>query len=369
MKYAHVIAEVFRKPWAILPEKFSVIAQLVALRASGVRLTESEIRARLDEAALTAGPRSSQDSFGAVAVIPIRGVISRRANLMSQMSGPGGTSVEKLTSQFRSALADQSIKAIVFDVDSPGGSVDGIPELAEEIYKSRGQKKSIAVANGTAASAAYWLASAAGELVVAPSGSIGSIGVFMAHEDLSKALEQDGVKVTLISAGKYKTDGNDIEPLTESAREDMQSKVDAFYGMFVKSVARGRRASQDDVRGGFGQGRMVLASAAVKERMADRVATMDDVLDRLGASAANPPKMAAAGAAPALRADDDGEEDALDEKECLCICGNCAADDHANCSNEECADPNCGHPPRAKAAAKADPLVSLARRRRELDLR
>ena len=367
MRYEHVVAEVFRKPWAILPEKFSVIAHLVAMHVSGTRLSQDEIRTRLKEAAVVAGPRNGQDSFGAVAVIPIRGVISRRANLMSQMSGPGGTSIEKLTSQFRAALADSSVKAIVFDVDSPGGSVDGVPELAEEIYKSRGQKKTLAVANGMAASAAYWLASAAGELVVSPSGQVGSIGVFMAHEDLSKALENDGVKVTLISAGKYKVDGNDVEPLSESAREDMQSKVDAFYGMFVKSVARGRRTSQDGVRGGFGQGRMVLSSDAVKERMADRVATMDETLSRLGATAANPPRLAAAASTP--RADDSGDdfEDPLEEKDCACICGNCAADDCEGCTMEGCADEACagdGCPMQQKAKARA----ALNRRRRELDL-
>jgi capsid assembly protease len=366
MKYEYVIVEVFRKPWAILPEKFAVIAQLVALRASGGRLTEEEIKARLKQAELSAGPRSSQDSFGAVAVIPIRGVISRRANLMAQMSGPGGTSVEKLTSQFRAALADGSVKAIVFDVDSPGGTVEGVPELAEEIYKSRGQKKSVAVANGMAASAAYWLASAAGELVVAPSGQVGSIGVFMSHDDFSKALEQAGIKTTFISAGKYKVDGNQSEPLTDSAREDMQAKVDAFYGMFVKSVARGRRVSQDDVRGGFGQGRMVLAAAAVKEGMADRVATMDDTLARLGASDANPPRISSNENRSAVTDDD---QDPLNEGDCVCGCQACRADDCANCSNQECADPNCGHPPRAKAAVRPDLLAAINRRRRELDLR
>lgn len=369
MRYEHVVAEVFRKPWAILPEKFAVIASLVALHASGGRLSEHEIRARLKEASLSAGPRSSQQSFGAVAVIPIRGVISRRANLMSQMSGPGGTSIEKLTGQFRQALADDSVKAIVFDVDSPGGSVEGVPELAEEIYKSRSRKKSVAIANGTAASAAYWLASAAGEMVVTPSGSAGSVGVFAAHEDVSKLMEQQGVKVSLISAGKYKVEGNEFEPLSDEARAELQSKVDAFYGMFVKSVARGRRASQDDVRGGFGQGRMVLAADAVKERMADRVATMDDTLARLGATDSNPARIAASSiSADLIDGDPDEEDDPLEEQDCACICGNCRADDCMNCSNEQCADPNCGHEPRAQAAAGPDPLLDIERRRRELDL-
>jgi signal peptide peptidase SppA len=265
-------------------------------------------------------------------------------------------------------LADNSVKAVVFDVDSPGGAVEGIPELAEEIYRSRSQKKSVAIANGIAASAAYWLASAAGEMTVIPSGMVGSIGVLFEHEDYSKALEQAGIKTTLITAGKFKADGHPSEPLSDSARDDIQAKVDAFYAMFVKSVARGRRSSQDDVRGGFGQGRMVLAADAVKEGMADRVATMDETLQRLGASEANPARMAAASREGQIRADEG--EDPLEEKDCDCICGNCAAENCEACTNEACADEVCasgGCPMQEQAKAKAG-ARAISKRRRELDL-
>jgi len=190
----------------------------------------------------------------------------------------GGTSIQMLYQQFRQALDDKNVLAIVFDVDSPGGEVDGTMELANFIFRSRGRKKTIAVANGYALSAAYWLASAAGELVVEPSGQVGSIGVFSEHEDCSGALEKAGVKMSLIKAGKYKTDGNPFEPLSESAREDMQSKVNAFYNAFVSDVARGRGVPQATVRNGFGCGRSVLAEAAVRVGMADRVATLDETL-------------------------------------------------------------------------------------------
>lgn len=281
--------------WAILPERLQIIPELLALRTRGH--SSEDIRTKMH----SASPRSrSQRSYGAVAIIPIRGIISRRANMMSQIFG--GTSVDTLTAQFRQALGNSGVKAIVFDVDSPGGCVEGVPELAEEIYKSRGQKKSVAVANGMAASAAYWLASAAGELVVTPSGQVGSIGVFIAHEDISKALEQEGLKVTLVGAGKYKTDGNYIEPLSDSAREDMQAKVNAFYGMFVNSVARGRGVSQGNVRGGFGQGRMVLAADAVSEGMAEKVATMDDTLLRIASGRGEGDRSMAAGPIALLRA-------------------------------------------------------------------
>src|SRR3990167_6451821 len=204
MKYQHIIAEIFRKPWAILPEKLRIMADLVKMRSQGEKLSEEQIRERIGAAV-----RKSPRTVGAVAVLPIHGVISHRINVMSDISG--GTSIERLTAQFREALANPDVKTLVFDVDSPGGAVDGVPELASEIFEARGRKKMIAVASTMAASAAYWLASAADELVVTPSGEVGSIGVFAMHEDWSKWLDQEGIKVSLISAGKFKTEGNPWE--------------------------------------------------------------------------------------------------------------------------------------------------------------
>lgn len=293
MKYPHVIAEFCRKPWAILPDKLHAIAELLAVNAGGGKFTEEEVKERIgacgddeherlaERPALTflaASKLAGQP--GTVALIPIYGVISHRAGMMSQISG--GTAIDKLTASFRQALREPSVKAIVFDVDSPGGSVDGVEELATEIAGARGQKKTIAVANTMAASAAYWLASAADQFAVTPSGSVGSIGVFAAHEDLSKALETEGVKVSMISAGKYKTEGNPYEPLSDEAKASMQAMVDDYYGRFVKAVAANRGVSQAKVLGGFGQGRMALSSDALKEGMVDQVATLDQVLAKLG---------------------------------------------------------------------------------------
>lgn len=301
MKYAHVIAEFYSRGWALRPEVGLAMKQLLEAQASGVKFTDDEIEKRIEAVnatTLQARTRSSSSGGDAVAVIPIFGVISHRMNMFSSISG--GTSIEGLAAKFRGALQDPRVKAIIFDVDSPGGSVEGVMELASEIYNARKKKPSIAVANAQAASAAYWLASAAGELVVTPSGQVGSIGVYVAHQDESQALEKDGVKITMISAGKYKTEGNPAEPLGDDARSFLQSKVDDYYGMFVKAVAQNRGATQAAVREGYGQGRMLLAAQAVKENLADRVATMDDVLARYGvapasaASAASPDSAAVA---------------------------------------------------------------------------
>jgi signal peptide peptidase SppA len=179
------------------------------------------------------------------------------------------------------AVNDARIGAIVFDVNSPGGSVTGVDELSKMIYDARGSKPIVAVANHLMASAAYWIGTAADELVVTPSGEVGSIGVFAAHQDVSAAMEKEGVKTTLISAGKYKTEGNPFEPLTDEAHASIQARVDDYYSMFTKAVARNRGVNVADVRGGFGEGRVVGAQQAVSLGMADRVATLDDVISGL----------------------------------------------------------------------------------------
>ena len=131
------------------------------------------------------------------------------------------------------------------------------------------------------ASAAYWIASAADEIVVTLSGSVGSIGVLTAHEDLSRATEMAGVNVTLISAGKYKTEANAFEPLSVEARAHMQSLVNDYAKLFFDAVGRNRDVPSHSVRTGFGQGRMVSAHHAPPELMADRVATLDQTVRQL----------------------------------------------------------------------------------------
>jgi signal peptide peptidase SppA len=277
MKYQDILAEVCSKPWAILPEKLATIVELIHFQAEGGKLTAVQAQELIGS-----GQRSRPSVPGMVALIPIYGLISRRVNIMSQIFG--GTTIDKLQSSFRMAMADPNVKAIVFDVDSPGGSVDGVPEFADEVFAGRKDKKIIAVADTMAASAAFWIASQAGEMIVTQSGSVGSIGIFAEHDDVSKASDMAGVKTTLIAAGKYKIEGNPYEPLSDKARGSIQYAVDSFYGMFTKAVARGRGVSQTAVRDGYGQGRMVLAAAAVRQGMADSVDTMDATLARFGVS-------------------------------------------------------------------------------------
>lgn len=271
-----VVQAALNTPWAMLPDKLDALAEVLADRAAGGRLSEEDIRA-----AVGPGRAGSTPSGGGVAVLPLYGIVGHRMNQVQDVSGPGGTSTEQFGQWFDRALADESVSAILLDVDSPGGSVHGVEELARKIFDARGTKPIIAIANSLAASAAYWIASAADELVVTPSGDVGSIGVYAIHSEYSRADEADGVTHTIVRAGKHKAEANSIEPLSEEAREAMQERVDEMYQTFTKAVARHRGVTPKDVSGGFGEGRVVSARKAVALGMADRVATIEETVARL----------------------------------------------------------------------------------------
>lgn len=284
MRYARIVRYAVETPWAVMPETLRAMAALLAERADGVGPSREQIGealgAREARAAAEAAARQQAGSQpGGVAVLPLFGLMVQRADTLQEMSG--ATSVERVGAAFRAAVADSNVGAIALQVDSPGGSVYGVDELAAEVYRARGAKPIVAVADSLAASAAYWVATAAEELVVTPGGEVGSIGVYSAHEDVSRALEAAGVTVTFVSAGKYKVEGNPYEPLGEEARAAMQGRVDDYYTMFTRAVARNRAAPVERVRDAFGEGRVVGARRAVELGMADRVATMAEVIDDL----------------------------------------------------------------------------------------
>lgn len=272
MMNSRVIAAALDVPWAIHPGKLREIEALLSDRAAGVRYTAEEIEAKIGGRRAAAIARRS----GSVAVLPIQGTIAHRMGSLSETSG--GISTERIAGWLRAAVADESVKAIVLDVDSPGGTVSGVEELAREIHSAREKKPIVAVANAWAASAAYWLASQAEEVVVTPSGEVGSIGVYVAHVDRSKWAEREGLSVSLIHAGKHKVEGHPYGPLEDEARAEMQGKVDAYYRMFTGAVRRGRPQVSDDVM----QGRMYTADQAVSAGLADRVATLDETMRRYG---------------------------------------------------------------------------------------
>lgn len=247
---------------ALLPECWERYASLVEMPEP-------------DAAAAPRGPVPTVSQR--VSVVPVQGLIMPRSSMW-------GTSVQQVGNWIRQAVDDPGVGAVVLDVDSPGGSPVGVTELAAEIRSYRGGKPIVAVSSGMAASAAYWIASAADEVVVSPSATAGSIGVYAIHQDVSQADERDGVRTTIISAGKYKVEGNPYSPLDETTRAALQQRVDEIYAQFVADVAAGRRSTPDEVRAGYGEGRMLGAERAVAAGLADRVGTLGETIARLAGS-------------------------------------------------------------------------------------
>ena len=270
----HVIAELLLGPWAILPERLAFITAL--LRSAGGQSARPDPATQARIHATASAERHTLAGHDAIAVLPFHGVAVQRADELGEALGL--LSLTRFAQNFRAALSDDSVAGILLDVDSPGGSVYGITELAGEVWGARGRKPVFAVANSLAASGAYWIASSAGEFYVTPGGEVGSIGVFAAHQDMSQALEKAGVKTTLVSAGRYKLDGHPAQPLGADARRHVQARVDAYYDTFVRGVARNRAVDPATVRNGFGQGRVLSAQAAKGEGMVDGVASLNEVL-------------------------------------------------------------------------------------------
>ena len=236
----------------------------------------------VDEERFARESRSSTvDAPRGIAIIPLQGALSNRGGMAA----------------FRASLAravtNADVGTIVLDVDSPGGTVAGTAETAAAVSAAAGQKRVIAVADSLMASAAYWIGAQASELVVSPSSEVGSIGVLAVHMDLSKALEDFGIKTTIMRSTPFKAEGSPFEPLTEEARASIMGSVTEAHDDFVRAVATGRRVSQTKVREDFGQGRVVSAQRAVQVGMADRVATMNEVLAELMAGYRKPRRRSA----------------------------------------------------------------------------
>lgn len=283
MNHALLVAEFFSTPWAIVPERLTAIEAVVMRLAAGIPATPevmAQVRADSEVMAARREGVARTASGGNIAVLPFYGVSTQRPP-PAMASGSGLMSTQQFAGMLRAAVSDDSVGGVLIDVDSPGGSVFGVQELANEIYQARSQKPVIAIANSLAASAAYWIGSAASEFYITPGGEAGSIGVFAAHQDQSKKLENEGVKTTLIHAGQYKVEGSPYGPLDDEARAHMQSRIDAHYGAFTRAVAKHRGVDVETVRTQMGQGRTYGASQAKAAGMVDDIATFDQVLTRM----------------------------------------------------------------------------------------
>jgi len=273
MKTHHRILDFYAtKSWAILEENlqemFGIYQSALERKALDLEFDPEALAAKVGRPLDNSRRVSLRDG---VAVIPISGPIFRYANLFTQISG--ATSIEVLATDFRQALDDRAVKAIVLDVNSPGGEVDGTSEFAQHVFNARGEKPIVAYVGHLGASAAYWIASAADEIVAAdtaPLGSIGVVGTVYVHKDKNR--------LEFVSS---QSPNKRPDPTTESGRSLFQSHVDALADVFIETVARNRNLSADDVISNGGAGGLKVGRHAVTAGLADRVGTLEGVISEL----------------------------------------------------------------------------------------
>lgn len=232
-----------------------------------------------------------QDVGHGVALLPVSGSLVARTRGLDAMSGL--TSYRQLDNDFQALVADDSVRHIVLQIDSPGGAVSTLPDLVDRIAAARGVKPVTALVDDHAYSAGYWLASAADEVVISRTSGVGSIGALMVHVDRSRANEMQGLKVTAIASGTKKTQMSGDRPLSESDLEDAQALVDQAGRMFAEDVARLRGMAVSavlDMQAGTFNG-----AAAVDAGLADRVMAAPDALREIVSRYAKPPRGASAG--------------------------------------------------------------------------
>jgi signal peptide peptidase SppA len=277
--------EIHGRPWMMHPAALGAMCEIIAsaspsLPAETQRSAARGLRWLHGGTRVMAASQSSRQQKS-VAVLGLYGVTDKRESWILDLMG--GTSTDRFGMAFDDAMNDPNVKGVVIDTDSPGGSAIGTYELSKRICDARDKKPIVAVSNSEMNSAAYYIASAAHAIVATPSSSTGSIGVWSAAMEYSKALEQDGMKVHVwrSSGSPNKAPFLPWQEFSQTAIEEEQQEVDRIYGEFLASVARNRGVTVANAQKSFGEGRTFHAKAAIEAGMVDRIGSLEDVAARM----------------------------------------------------------------------------------------
>jgi capsid assembly protease len=280
------IIDIINGPWAITPEMLNEIRSIYARHLRGEKIDIESIEAKIGKP--LQNKEQTYEIVNGSAIIPIEGVIAKKMNLFTRISG--GVSTQMVERDIRSALDDQEVKQIILYIDSPGGTVDGTFELANFIFENRGKKPIISYTDGMMHSAAYAIGSAADSIYISgDTPALGSIGVVTAHEDISKYEEKIGIKTTEIYAGKYKRIASEYAPLSVEGFATIKERVDYLHSIFVNNVAKFRGISAEEVTSKMSTDvkPYFIGQQAIAAGLADGVSTLDRLInDKLPAGSA-----------------------------------------------------------------------------------
>ncbi len=283
---ARVAGMVFNTPLLIHPTKGDILVRAFAPELFGSQsvVVNAEISDDVSPPEIHAGVLGKSGEYRAdmmhgqlvrrtangVGIIPIEGTLIHKGGWTGSYSGQ--TSCQGLMAQVNEARQDPSIKGAVFEIDSFGGAVSGIEDVAVEMKALSSEKPTIAICTDHAFSAAYWLASQCRQIFLPKSGGVGSIGVIWMHTNFEKALEKAGVEVSILTAGANKADGNPYQALPDGVRDEIIGELEVVRQQFAEGVGAGRGKRLSAKQALATEARTFPGDAAVKAGLADAVA-------------------------------------------------------------------------------------------------
>lgn len=261
------------EPWAITETALHTILEIAARENESPQAVAAKLGRNLQNT------YSVMERDG-VAVIPVTGPLFRYANLFTMISG--ASSYELIARDFTTALENPQIKGIILDIDSPGGEVNGVSELSNMVFAARGKKPVVAYASGDAASGAYWIASAADEIVVSETSALGSIGVVGMYQGKS------GKSAEAVEIVSSQSPHKRLDPTTDDGRSRLQTRIDSMADVFIETIARNRNVSAENVQNHYGGGDVMIGAKAVSAGLADRVGSLEGLIAELSSPQKSP---------------------------------------------------------------------------------
>ena len=261
------------EPWAITETALHTILEIAARENESPQAVAAKLGRNLQNT-------YSVTERDGVAIIPVTGPLFRYANLFTMISG--ASSYELIARDFTAALENPQIKGIILDIDSPGGEVNGVSELSNMVFAARGKKPVVAYASGDAASGAYWIASAADEIVVSETSALGSIGVVGMYQGKS------GKSAEAVEIVSSQSPHKRLDPTTDDGRSRLQIRIDSMADVFIETIARNRNVSAENVQNYYGGGDVMIGAKAVSAGLADRIGSLEGLIAELSSPKKSP---------------------------------------------------------------------------------
>lgn len=261
------------EPWAITETALHTILEIAARENESPQAVAAKLGRNLQNT-------YSVTEREGVAIIPVTGPLFRYANLFTMISG--ASSYELIARDFTASLENPQIKAIILDIDSPGGEVNGVSELSNMVFAARGKKPVVAYASGDAASGAYWIASAADQIVVSETSALGSIGVVGMYQGKS------GKSAEAVEIVSSQSPHKRLDPTSDDGRSRLQTRIDSMADVFIGTIARNRDVSAEDVQNHYGGGDVMIGAKAVSAGLADRVGSLEGLIAELSSQKSPP---------------------------------------------------------------------------------